>query len=186
MAVTLLLVRHGQTEDNVARLIQGQRPGKLTEEGEKQASRIGVLLEKKHIDIFISSDLRRAIDTANIINQSLHLKLITDPLLRERDFGKYTGMPYGVNISPDAADVEPVAQLYSRAKKWMQQICADYDHKTILAVSHGLFLRVLQSAYLNKTLKEIEPMDNTEIREFIIRTPLCLSTNDDEIGAFES
>jgi hypothetical protein len=49
-----------------------------------------------------------------------------------------------------------------------------------------LFLRVLQSAYLNKPLKEIEPMNNTEIREFVIQTPLSLSDDDNEIGVFES
>ena len=80
MTVTLLLVRHGQTEDNVARRIQGQHPGKLTEEGKKQAERIGALLEQKHIDIFVSSDLKRAKDTAHIINQTLSSPGIMNPM----------------------------------------------------------------------------------------------------------
>lgn len=63
MACKLLLIRHGETVDNVNRIMQGQTPGKLTENGINQARNLGAELSQKHIDAFVSSDLQRAVDT---------------------------------------------------------------------------------------------------------------------------
>lgn len=63
MACKLLLIRHGETVDNVNRIMQGQTPGKLTENGINQARSLGAELSQKHIDAFVSSDLQRAVDT---------------------------------------------------------------------------------------------------------------------------
>lgn len=165
MSVRLLLVRHGQTEENVAHVLQGQTPGKLTDKGKQQAEELAQKLVNVPIHIIISSDLKRAVDTATIINKQLRLPHSTDILLRERNLGPYTGKSYGIEINPELPDVESVEQLYERANTWLQKMSKDYEGKNVLVISHGLFLRVVQGAFYHKTIREIDPMDNTEIRE---------------------
>ena len=61
--ITMYLVRHGQTEENLQRIFQGHLPGVLTEEGRKQAVDLGPQLENLSLDAVVSSDLQRVIDT---------------------------------------------------------------------------------------------------------------------------
>ena len=68
MTTTLLLVRHGETIDNVNRIMQGQTQGELTETGVRQASNLAESLANTHIDIYMSSDLKRAYDTCRIMS----------------------------------------------------------------------------------------------------------------------
>ena len=65
----LLLVRHGETVDNVNRIMQGQTPGCLTLHGIEQAEAVARQMTSTPIDAFVSSDLKRAYDTCRIIAQ---------------------------------------------------------------------------------------------------------------------
>ena len=65
----LLLVRHGETVDNVNKIMQGQTHGRLTLNGIEQAHELGRQLRGEHIDVFLSSDLARAVETLEIIKQ---------------------------------------------------------------------------------------------------------------------
>ncbi len=186
MSVTLLLIRHGQTEENLAHILQGQQDGHLTSEGIQQAVNLGKQLLNEHIDTFISSDLGRALDTSRLINQSLCLNIIKEPLLRERDFGKYTGCPYGTQIPSDDKSVETVEQLYNRACKWLESILHQYDDHVILAVSHGLFLRFIQAAIMGVHFKNITPMHNTEIRRYTVHSYFAPSLAKEHIETVES
>ena len=67
MSCRLLLVRHGETVDNVNRIMQGQTQGRLTLNGIEQARELGRQLRCEHIDVFLSSDLARAVETLRII-----------------------------------------------------------------------------------------------------------------------
>ena len=67
MSCRLLLVRHGETVDNVNRIMQGQTQGRLTLNGIEQARELGRQLRSEHIDVFLSSDLARAVETLRII-----------------------------------------------------------------------------------------------------------------------
>ena len=62
--ISLILSRHGETEENKLRIMQGQMPGHLSELGKQQAEQLADLLEKEEIDIIVSSDLARSYDTA--------------------------------------------------------------------------------------------------------------------------
>ena len=88
----LYLVRHGETEDNVNQILQGQTPGKLNEQGCRQARELAEKMEGEHIDVFVSSDLRRALQTCEIIAEPHGKPVVTTPLLRERDWGSFTGL----------------------------------------------------------------------------------------------
>ena len=68
----LLLVRHGETVDNVNKIMQGQTHGRLTLNGIEQAHELGRQLRGEHIGVFLSSDLARAVETLEIIKKETH------------------------------------------------------------------------------------------------------------------
>ena len=88
---TLYLVRHGETKDNVAKIMQGQRQGELTLAGARQIVELSVSLSGIRFDAIISSDLQRAYDSAQILGYRLNLSVHITSLLRERDWGDFTG-----------------------------------------------------------------------------------------------
>ena len=87
---TLYLVRHGETVDNQRQIMQGQTQGKLNETGIRQAEELRVKLAGEGIDVYVSSDLYRSIETCRII-MGEGANMITTSLLRERDWGGFTG-----------------------------------------------------------------------------------------------
>lgn len=164
--IKLYIARHGQTEENVQRILQGQMPGHLTAEGIQQATELRDMLRNVHFDRIITSDLKRATDTARIIAEPHGGKFELEPLLRERDFGIHTGGPY-IKISraldPSAETMEQLAQ---RAADFLNGLspALNQNNGTVLAISHGLFLRVLQAVYHGVNVRAIEKMENAEFR----------------------
>lgn len=91
--ITIYLARHGQTEENISRIFQGHLPGHLTEEGKRQAVELGKRLRDILLDAILSSDLQRVIDTVRLAVGDRNLPWQTTPLLREIDWGSWTGLP---------------------------------------------------------------------------------------------
>ena len=90
----VLLIRHGQTPWNVAGIWQGQADVGLTEEGEQQARAVAADLASQSTRPWkriCASDLQRARRTAETIGEALGLEVETDPRMRERDAGKWSG-----------------------------------------------------------------------------------------------
>lgn len=83
---TLYLVRHGETEDNVNQIMQGQTQGRLTSNGIVQAQEVRDQLASEPFAAIIASDLKRSVDTAMIIAET-----IIWPLSRHRCFANATG-----------------------------------------------------------------------------------------------
>ncbi len=171
--IQLYITRHGQTEENLQRILQGQMPGHLTQEGIHQAEELRERLKDIPFDCIFTSDLKRAKYSALIIAQPHQCPIIEEPLLRERDFGIHTGGPY-IKIShaldPSAETMEQVAQ---RATDFLNKVSdnstslpleGESEGASILAVSHGLFLRVLQAVFWGVPVHSIEKMDNAEVR----------------------
>jgi probable phosphoglycerate mutase len=88
----LLLWRHGQTAWNAASRVQGQIDAELDEVGRDQAQAAAVRLAELHPDVIISSDLRRAADTAGALAAITGLDVAYDPRLRERHYGSWQGL----------------------------------------------------------------------------------------------
>jgi len=89
---TLYVFRHTQTHDNVRRVFSGRRQSRLTPKGIEQAKIMGQKLKNKKIDLFIISPLIRCKQTMKPIRKyHKKTKLITEPLLKERNYGKLTG-----------------------------------------------------------------------------------------------
>ena len=170
MSVTrLLLVRHGETEDNVRQIMQGQTQGKLTPRGVEQAEELALRLAHEPVGAFVSSDLQRAVDTATILARPHHLSLTTTALLRERDWGGFTG-----RFIPDLKDakwppnVESMQQLMGRASAFLDFIRLRYPGLCVVAVGHGIINKAVQAVYHQKPIHEIPRMDNAELRELLL------------------
>ena len=163
--ITLFLIRHGETEENRLRILQGHLPGTLTPEGVEAARATAEHLANAdaRFDLLLCSDLLRARRTACIIGERLHLAVRPTPLLRERDWGSITGrrIEEVIRTANEAPGVESVEAMFARARILLDVIRTDYpDAQRVLLVSHGLFLRVLQAAVHGTEMKAIPPMKN--------------------------
>ena len=163
--ITLYLVRHGETKDNVAKIMQGQRQGELTPVGIAQMEELAVSLSEIHFDAIISSDLQRANDSAQILSHQWNQPVQTTPLLRERDWGDFTGrfIP-DLKGLPLPDNVEKMKDLLNRAKSFLEWAKTNYQGKTILAVGHGIINKAIQAVHYGKLTREIPKMSNAELR----------------------
>ena len=172
MQTRLLLIRHGETVDNVNKIMQGQTPGRLTDGGVEQARLLGERLGTRRIDAFVSSDLRRAVDTCIEIaaphfggdRQAALDAIFQTPLLRERDWGSFTG-----RYIPDLKDavwtddIESLDALRARAASFLQFVRENYDGKTVLAVGHGIMNKAIRSVHSGTPMNETPRMANAEV-----------------------
>ena len=93
MSTTIIFVRHGETAWNLELRYQGQGDSPLSEQGVAQAKRVGDFLSRRKIAAVYTSDLGRAVFTAETIAQHHGLKPIADQRLREMTFGVWEGNP---------------------------------------------------------------------------------------------
>lgn len=169
---TLYLVRHGETEDNIRQIMQGQTQGNLTEHGREQAHQVAERLASKPIDAIVSSDLQRAIQTAEIIAEPHRLPINQTTLLRERDWGGFTG-----RFIPDLKDevwpedIESLDCLLERAQRFLDYITINYVNQTVIAVGHGIINKAVLAVYAHCSMREVQRMMNAEVRELHLTTP---------------
>lgn len=165
----LYLVRHGETVANKAHILQGQTDGELNDTGRRQAGEVRKKLNGAEIDVYVASDLQRAVETCKIIAGTEHDNLVTTPLLRERDWGSFTGK-YIPDLEgqtwPD--DIESLEELKSRAQNFLTWLKVTYPDKAVLAVGHGIINKAIQSVYFRKPMNEIEKMTNAEVRVLML------------------
>ncbi len=162
---TLFLVRHGETYDNANQMMQGQTQGQLNATGVAQAEALAERLRDEHFDAIVASDLHRAVQTAEIIARPHALPVVTTPLLRERDWGDFTGR-YIPDLKglPFPENTEKMEQLLARAGKFLDFIRTNYPGQQVLAVGHGIINKAIQAVHYGKLTREIEKMENAEIR----------------------
>ena len=162
---TLYLVRHGETVDNARQIMQGQTQGELNENGIRQAEQVRDEWADRPIDVAVASDLKRSVDTASIIAAPHHLEVVKTPLLRERDWGGFTGRfipDLKGEVWPD--DIETLENLLSRAGEFITYIRDTYPGKKVLAVGHGIINKAIQAVYYKKSMSEVQRMMNAEVR----------------------
>lgn len=167
----LYLVRHGETVDNAAHIMQGQTPGELNANGIMQAEEVARKMANEHIDVFVSSDLKRSIQTCEIIARPHHQHVVTTSLVRERDWGDFTGkyipdLPKDPKDWPD--DIESIEKMKSRAQNFLTWLKVAYPDKVVLAVGHGIINKAIQSVYFKRPMNEIEKMGNAEVRVLML------------------
>lgn len=161
----LVLVRHGQTNANLNRMLQGQSDGELNATGLQQVEELGRHLKGFHVDQVIASTMRRAQDTAAAIARHHQLKVITTPLIVEWNCGMLDGVPAEVfRKKLHEADVplslfrpeggETLVEVQHRAAAFLSDVIANYQDQTVLVCSHGDFMRALVSLLLQMSIEE--------------------------------
>ena len=165
----MYLARHGETVDNANQILQGRTQGMLNEKGQEQAENLAKSLDGIQIDAVIASDLKRAVDTAEVLGKRRSMPLITTPLLRERDWGSFTGrfIPDLKDV-PWPDDVESMDAMMERARLFMDWLRRDYSQQTVVAVGHGIINKVIQAVYHNTRTNKIPRMTNAEVRKLIL------------------
>lgn len=167
----LIITRHGQTVQNLNKICSGQGPGELSAEGIEQAKKLGLRLKDRHIDVAYSSDLSRAVDTANeIIAHHPHLELVKDIRIRERFLGKQQGVKF-----PDdwdwqnlPADAETDDSMCVRGREFLDDVYDRHKDQTVLVVCHGGMKMALLAVVTGKDFSSFEGMKNTSVSEFDI------------------
>ena len=90
----LICVRHGRTAWNAGKRFQGHTDVPLDDEGRAQAAALAALLRDQRIDVAVSSDLSRAVETARIVLGARAIPLRLDPDWREMRFGDWEGLTW--------------------------------------------------------------------------------------------
>lgn len=156
---TIYIVRHGQTEWNVERRIQGQEDSPLTALGLSQAKELGQLLQGVHFNAVFSSDSLRAKRTAEMIVLERELAVVTTELLRERAFGRFEGK-YIAELKEfdeifeklsdeekfsykSESDIESDEEIASRMIRFIREIAVRFAGKTVLLVTHAGMMKAL-------------------------------------------
>ncbi len=164
-AVELYLVRHGETEENRAGILQGHLPGHLTPAGVRQAEELRMQLASVRFDALVVSDLARTVATAEILNATRGLPMDRTPLLRERDWGSLTGRSVDeVRGTAFPDDVESVEALSERARKFILYLLSNFGGCRVLAVGHGLFNRCILAVLAGCSIGDVPRWGNAEVR----------------------
>ncbi|NYJ06038.1 histidine phosphatase family protein [Petropleomorpha daqingensis] len=152
--LTLLLVRHGQSEWNAQGRMQGQKAHvPLTALGHEQAAAAAEQLAARQPGALISSDLERAVQTAEHCARATGLPLITTPALREQGYGVLEGRPsrelWDVVDWTDphwsAEGGESLAELHARVAAFLKELLADPPADVVALVTHGDTIRAVQA-----------------------------------------
>ena len=151
----LLVVRHGRTGYNASRTIQGQLDVPLDEVGRGQAAAVAPRLAALKPEAIVSSDLRRAADTAAPLAELTGLPVWSDPRLRERSFGRWEGL-HGDEIAErypeeygrwqagkdvDGCGVEELDEVAKRASAALREAADQVPDGTVVVFSHGAAVR---------------------------------------------
>ena len=159
----MYLIRHGETKGNKERTIEGHTDSELTDAGVLQAESLGETLGVVVFDAVYSSDLSRAMRTAEPMLRGRGLVMYQTKNLRERNFGRFEGMSIteGVESLREAGvrheglseedswrfkpeeSIESNAELLSRFASELKAIAKTNPSKTVLISTHGGCIRML-------------------------------------------
>ena len=162
---TVLLVRHGATDWNLALRAQGHADIPLNEKGTREARAAAQQLAGLEVHAVYSSDLRRALDTAREIAAPHGLEPVVDRALREIDQGEWTGLNNKEILArwPGMWEArhhtarpggESPADVRRRALAALARIVGAHPHDTVVLVSHGVTIRALVAEALGYTERD--------------------------------
>lgn len=178
IGMKIYYVRHGQTDLNLAKKMQGGGTEKeLNETGVSQAYNTKKELEKVKYDLVICSPMKRAKQTAEIINEGRDIPIITDERIRERKLGDYEGRDvteemenniWDYKLNYNIPNGENLHDFEKRIDEFFDDIKEKYHDKSVLIVAHGGIAKVIKAHLYgmpeSQNLAEIS-MNNCEIIE---------------------
>lgn len=171
MSRRLILLRHGQTEYNATRRMQGQLDTELSSRGVEQAKTAARYLKNLGIEKIVSSDLERARNTALAVAEEIGLEITTDPRLRETHLGDWQGKTHEeVDTAHPGARAkwrhdptwappggESRVDVAKRTREVVEELMAEHDgwnDSTVLFVAHGGAISALTSNLLDLALDQ--------------------------------
>lgn len=160
----LYLIRHGETDWNIVKRLQGATDIPLNENGEALARETAEGLKEIPFDIIFTSPLKRAYRTAEIVKGDREIPIISDDRIREIGFGDYEGLiskteSYSIpdpefkffftktDCYKTPPNGEPIESLLERTNEFLEELKKreDLKDKTILVSTHGAAVRALLS-----------------------------------------
>ena len=168
---TLYFVRHGQTDWNVQGKLQGHADIPLNDAGRMEAAGLSKKICAINFDLCFSSDLQRAIETAQILTATRPLAIKLIPALRERNFGLWEGRLFSELLEYEKRgqpfpEIETDEEIQKRTSSLLDEIVNNYPGATILVVTHGGVIRSLLAHLLN--------IDSSSIRSIQMKTMATL------------
>jgi broad specificity phosphatase PhoE len=154
--VRLYIIRHGETDHNRNRVMQGHGANPLNDRGIAQIARLADRLSRERVDRIIASDLLRTVMTGAIIAARTAAPLTYDALLRERNPGDLTGLPYDQAMAffddPGFAPPNGETQLVfeSRVRTAFDLLAARFGSSDahLAIVTHGMVCAAFNNVYL--------------------------------------
>ncbi|CAN7152780.1 histidine phosphatase family protein [Arthrobacter sp. LjRoot14] len=159
---TFALVRHGQTDWNAQRRLQGSTDIPLNDVGRGQARDAAAALSGHEWDAIVSSPLSRAAETANLIADGLGLSVARHvPELTELSFGPAEGLQAGpeleaLRIPGGFRGAESEDQAASRGLAALEALAEEFRGRRVLVVAHGTLIRVSLSRAIGRTLQSVD------------------------------
>lgn len=140
MAVNIIYYVHGTTTDNAEHKSTGWIPGELSEKGITQVNELKKQTHPDELDLVISSDLKRAVDSANILFEGL-VKIELDKRIRECNYGDLNGQDsslvrYEDHITVPFPNGESLKDVEKRVRELCEYLLANYDGNTVAFVAH--------------------------------------------------
>lgn len=174
----IYLVRHGQCNSNKKKIYNDKHED-LNEEGLRQAKDLKEKIRKIDFDLIISSPLKRAKHTAQIINEEKKIPLILDNRLTERDAGNLEGKPLNITNREEYwnyyteikyANEESIPDLFERVKSFLEEL-KEKNYHSVLIVAHSGISKAFY-AYFNGIPQDGKFLElgikNTEIVEYLL------------------
>jgi uncharacterized phosphatase len=159
---TFALIRHGQTDWNAQRRLQGSTDIPLNDVGRQQARDAVAVLSGYEWDAIVSSPLSRAAETADLIAEGLGLSVARRiPELTERTFGPAEGMQDGpeldaLRIPGGFRGAESEDDAAARGLAALEALAEEFSGRRLLVVAHGTLLRVTLSRAVGTTLQSVD------------------------------
>ncbi len=180
----LFLIRHGETEWNRQKRLQGHSNIKLSSKGLRQAKNLVAHFPFPHVDAIYSSDLARAVETASIIADKLDLsvKKMTD--LREMNYGDWEGRRIDELATESSREFgrfftdpercqpprgETFLECQARLMIGIRYIIAEHENQNVVVVSHGAAIRLIIGAALDMPIHRLWAISQSNTAINILR-----------------
>lgn len=166
-------IRHAQAEGNLHHTVQGNREVEITPLGREQIAALSRRFADIPVDAVFSSDLKRAVETAQAISRPRGVPLYPEKAFREVDFGTWEGRAWDDLAAEQPEQVEnfnehlekfqapggeTAAMLLRRFMPALERIVKEYEGGTVAIVSHGLALRIVLGALRGLSPAEIRSL----------------------------
>lgn len=153
--MNLLVTRHGETTWNELNRVCGRTDAELTARGIAQAKALALEAKQYHFERIISSPLKRAVGTSEIIAEVCNVPVIIDNRLIEQDYGIYEGvdrkdtgfLENKRNFAYKYPGGESMLQVARRVYEFIDEIKEKYAGKNVLLVSHGGVCRIIHTYF---------------------------------------